>query len=262
MSIPQEIQPLLDDYITSLQAELPDLLGALYLHGSIALDAFQPHTSDIDFVTVINRCCTDDDMHTLAHIHRVLTQKHPQWTMDGCYLQWDDIGKNAADIAPYPHINEGNFNPEAQNTVGYVTWWLLKNRGVAVIGKDPKALDITIDWDVFICDMHGNLNSYWRRFTYAPTRINWLLDDYGVQWAVLGVLRQFYTFREHDITSKIGAGEYALNCLPERWHRIIQHAMNIRKQKQDSLYRWRVVRLLNAYHFMRYIIDLCNSDEF
>jgi hypothetical protein len=260
MTIPDEIQPLLDDYLALMQAQLPELLGALYLHGSIALGAFQQHTSDIDFVTVINRCCTDDDKHTLAHIHRTLTQKYPQWTMDGCYLQWADLGKIGTEIAPYPHINEGHFNPEAQGTVNYVTWWLLKNQGVAVIGTDPKTLEMRIDWDAFMRDMQNNMNSYWRSFTTAPHRILWLLDDYGVQWAVLGVLRQFYTFREHAIVSKIEAGEYALNCLPQRWHRIIQAAINIRKQQPDTLYRWRIVRMLEAYQFLRYIIDLCNKN--
>lgn len=259
MSIPQEIQPLLDDYLALMRTQLPDLLGAMYLHGSIALDAFQPHTSDIDFVTVINRCCTDDDTHTLAHIHRMLGQKYPQWTMDGAYLQWSDLGNIPSAIAPYPHVNEAFFNPEAEGTVGYVTWWLLKNRGVAVIGRDPKTLDIQIDWDIFIHDMQHNLNTYWRRFTTAPRRIIWLLDDYGVQWAILGVLRQFYTFRERTIISKIGAGEYALNCLPQRWHRIIQHAIHIRKQQPDTLYRWRVTRMMEAHQFLRYIIGVCNS---
>jgi hypothetical protein len=49
------------------------------------------------------------------------------------------------------------------------------------------------------------MNTYWARFTTDPRYIAWLLADYGIQWTVLGVLRQFYTFREHAITSKVGA---------------------------------------------------------
>jgi hypothetical protein len=40
------------------------------------------------------------------------------------------------------------------------------------------------------------------------TQVENLLSDWGVQWAVLGVLRQFYTLREGRITSKTKAGEY------------------------------------------------------
>jgi hypothetical protein len=31
-----------------------------------------------------------------------------------------------------------------------------------------------------------NLNGYWAGFTRKPSRMAWLLSDYGVQWTVLG----------------------------------------------------------------------------
>lgn len=101
---------------------------------------------------------------------------------------------------------------------------------------------------MLIRKMLQNLNTYWASFTRQPGRMVWLWCDYGIQWAVLGVLRQFYTFREGDITSKSGAGEYALKQLPERWHRLIQEALNIRHETPGSLYR-----------FLQFIIRTCNA---
>lgn len=37
-------------------------MAALYLHGSIALDAFVPGQGDIDLITVVSRRCTPDDI--------------------------------------------------------------------------------------------------------------------------------------------------------------------------------------------------------
>ncbi|MDZ5016954.1 DUF4111 domain-containing protein, partial [Clostridium perfringens] len=57
-----------------------------------------------------------------------------------------------------------------------------------------------------------------------------------IEWGVLGVSRLYYTFKERDITSKIGAGEYALQNLPERWHKIINESMRLRKGNKKSFY--------------------------
>lgn len=76
-----------------------------------------------------------------------------------------------------------------------VTWWILKNRGIALIGSDPKELAFTVDWDLLITRMVENLNTYWASWTKNPTKMAYLLTDNGIQWAVLGILRQFYTFK-------------------------------------------------------------------
>jgi len=259
VDMPQEIQPLLDEYCTLTHKQLPNLIGAVYLHGSIALGAFDLHHSDIDFVTMINRRCTAHDLNTLAEIHHHLAQKYAQWTMDGSYLQWDDLGKMPEEIEPHPHVNNV-FRPTIQGNGGRVMWWILKQNGVAVVGKDPKLLDIDVDWDALIADMHHNLNTYWKRFIREPRRIAWLYADDGIEWTVLGVLRQYYTFREDDIISKIGAGNYGLHHLPHHWHPIIQEAIHIRQRNPSSLYLLRVHRMIIAWRFLRYVIGICNLE--
>lgn len=253
MCIPPDIQPLLDEYVLHMEQRLPDLMSAFYLHGSIALGAFDPQQSDIDFVTVINRPCTPRDTNALTDIHHRLRQKYPQWKMDGCYLQWDDLHKAPHAIEPHLHVNDG-LHASGHASGGWVTWWLLKHHGVTVVGIDPKTLDITINWNAFMADMHDNVNSYLTRFIRDPRRMVWLWFDYGIQWTVLGVLRQFYTLREHDIISKVGAGEYGLRNLPQRWHRIVHEAIRIRQQKPISLYRLRLQRTIDAWQFLRHVI--------
>ena len=87
-----------------------------------------------------------------------------------------------------------------------------------------------------------------------------LLSDWGIQWTVLGVLRQFYTFRESAITTKLKAGEYALAHLPLDWRRLIQEALRIRRGGKPSFYRCRLSRALEARKFLLYIIQTCNSE--
>lgn len=261
MDVPAEIQALLDDYIALMQNNLPDLIEACYVHGSIALGGFDAFSTDVDFVTIINRQCTESDLSTLADIHHAIAHKYPQWILDGCYLQSEDLGKSDADIAPYPQVNDHVFHSSGHMGMHGVMWWILKHHGIAILGKDPKSLDICVDMDDLIIKMRQNLNSYWGQYTRSYRHILMLYSDYGVQWTVLGVLRQFYTFRERSIVSKAKAGHYALDCLPQKWHRLIQEALNIRQKKTDSLYRWRLGRMINTFNFVRYVIDTCNADS-
>ena len=149
-------------------------------------------------------------------VHHTLIDRYPQAQLEGSYLQWHDLGQFEDTIPPHPHIHHGVVHASGYHDINAVTWWVLKHHGIAVLGPALEQFAIQVDWDVLLAKMHHNLNTYWARFTTNPRRMAWLLDNYGVQWTVLGVLRQFYTFRECAITSKIAAGEYALAHLPGR----------------------------------------------
>jgi hypothetical protein len=257
--LPPIVQRLVDAYLKAIEAALPGFMQAFYLHGSIALGDFQPRFSDIDFICVIARRSTAQDIARLQQVHRDLKRQYPHLELSGSYLQAQDLGRFEDAIDPYPYYQDGVLYAAGHHDVNAVTWWVLKNHGLALAGPDPQDIDFTMDWQAFIAATQENLNSYWAQFTRPSKRMTWLLSDFGIQWAVLGVLRQFYTFRERDITSKAAAGEYALVHLPERWQRIIQEALNIRRQTHRSLYRLRTMRAVEAVRFLTWVIRHCNS---
>jgi hypothetical protein len=257
--VPAPIQPLLAAYLAALDQALPDLMAACYLHGSLALDAFDPQLSDIDFITVVSRACTPDDIARLRAIHQEIAQCYPQWPLEGSYLQWQDLGQLGDSRTPAPYHHDNTFHASGTFDANAVTWWVLKHQGIALRGPAPAALDFSMSWDALIAEMAQNLNSYWASWTTSLAQIARLLTDDGIQWAVLGVLRQFYTFREHAITSKIGAGAYALTQLPARWQPIIQEALNLRQQTGPSTYRSRIFRAWEAVSFLKHIIHVCNA---
>jgi hypothetical protein len=238
---------------------VPGFLVGVYLQGSLALGAFNSGFSDIDFISITNRRCTANDIDSLRAVHQKLLQHHPQAQLSGSYLQWHDVGQIEGMIPPHPHFHDGIFHASGYHDSNPVTWWILKHRGIALLGPPPEHFAIQVDWNDLIAKMHHNLNTYWASFTTNPQRMIWLLDDYGIQWTVLGVLRQFYTFREQAITSKTGAGLFALNHTPVQWHRLIREAINIREGRHTSLYRFRIVRAASAHAFLQLIITACKT---
>ena len=259
--IPPILHPLLQDFTGRLEQEAPGLVGTLYLVGSIALDSFNPQWSDIDFIAVLNRHTTDEDFAALAHIHHTPAVAVGKWQLEGAYLLPGDLGREAdGEVDPFPAHHDGKLVWSRHAEINPVTWWILKKYGIPLLGPDPHNLPFTPDPDALISWMQGNLNTYWASWTTHPRRMAVLLSDYGIQWAVLGVLRQFYTFREQEIVSKTQAGYYALQYLPDRWRPLIREAIAIREgSPRFSRVALNPLRAVQAVLFLKDTIRLCNE---
>jgi hypothetical protein len=240
--------------------QLPGLIQAFYIEGSIALGEFNERLSDIDFVAVLKRSAASAEIECLRDIHTLIEKTYPRWKMSGRYLQFDRLGRLDDRVERILYFHDGRLRLDGHFELNSVEGWILKNHGVVLIGPEPHELPFTIDWELLINKMRENLNTYWVRWTRRPSCLITMLSDWGIQWTVLGVLRQFYSFRENSITTKTKAGEYALTCVPTCWRRLIQEAINIRAGKKPSAYRFRVVRMVEAVNFLKYIIQSCNAD--
>jgi Aminoglycoside adenylyltransferase, C-terminal domain/Nucleotidyltransferase domain len=258
--IPEPIHPLLENYVLLTSKELPNLISGFHIVGSIALGEFNELFSDIDFVAVLNREISQVDIERLITIHKRIEKDFPNWKLSGCYLQIYDLGRFENDIKPHPYYHDGKFHTEGYFEINSITWWTLKHHGIAIIGKEAADLPFTVDWNLLIAKMKQNLNSYWVSWTNRMDRFLVMFSDWGIQWTVLGVLRQYYTLRENSIPTKRRAAEYALASLPIRWHSLIQEAIDIREGKTKLHYRSKIVRMIDAVRFLKYVIQKSNVE--
>lgn len=228
---------------------LPNTLEGLYLHGSIALNAFVENSSDIDFLTIINHRLSASEAGVLSEIHQLIANSSKS-EMDGHYLIREEMGSQAEGL----YYNEGQLHDGT--VINPVTWWILKKKGIPVLGEE---LSIEVDIKDLLSYVSHNMNTYWAdrirkiedndQLLLLPT----VVLNQEIEWSVLGMLRQYYTLREHDIISKLGAGEYALEHVPEEWHNIINEAIHIRNGAQ-TFFASEEKRLNTALSFMKYIL--------
>jgi len=256
--IPEPIRPILENYVQLVDHRLANLINAFYIGGSLALDGFNERFSDIDFVAVLHRKATPGEIEKLQDIHKTIEKDFPRWKLEGDYFQGNDLGCSD-NIEPYPYYHDGKVHPEGHFEVNLITWWILKNHGIAIMGTEPQNLNFTVDWNLLVGRMKENLNSYWVRWANRIDRRLVMVSDWGIQWAVLGVLRQYYTFNENSMTTKVKAAEYALTSLSPQWHPLIQEAIDIREGKRRTAYRSRILRMMDAVKFLKYVIQTCNA---
>jgi Domain of unknown function (DUF4111)/Nucleotidyltransferase domain len=228
------VEDVVGAYLAAVDAQAAGLVEGLYLVGSVALGDFRPHTSDIDFVAVT---ATPPDSAALAMLERAHAQVRKRWRQpffDGCYLTWDDLAQGPAQARPGPYTHEGRFHAHSTSAPDPVTWHMVARHGVACRGPAPAGVDIWTDPRALAAWTLGNLDSYWRRLLDCASRLSsrWglaTLTPYTVVWVVTGVTRLHYALATGELTSKEGAGRYALAAFPEQWQRVVRESLRIRR---------------------------------
>ncbi len=262
--IPQLVTEVMNDYISLVNKRFPKLLEGVYIQGSIALDAYVEGSSDIDFVTVMSRRLLEVDIDVLSEIHREIANTYNSIEMDGVYIVWDDLGKLAIHENSYPVYNSGEIRIETY--INPITWWLLKTKGICIVGPERTSFTYETSPRDLTAYVNSNMNSYWANQTTSLESAFGEINKYSkeeidtaIEWSVLGLIRQYYTLKEHDIISKVDAGEYGLKHVPTEWHPIIKEAISIRKGVKNNHYTSEEQRVKDTIGFSKYIISYCNT---
>lgn len=215
-----------------VDAAAPGTVEDLYATGSIGLGDFHPDISDIDLVAVGTEPPDEAQLRALAQVHRP-SRPH----VDVLYLTRDDLSADPRPLSR-PCSLEGTFHPADAFSANPVTWRDLQTCALTVRGRQLDGEDVWFDPDVlrqWNCD---NLDQYWRAQvdTWRRVQLSEALvrHEYGLQWLVLGVARLHYTIATLELTSKTGAGYYALEVADRQWHPVIEAAIALRADQTAS----------------------------
>jgi hypothetical protein len=132
---------------------------------------------------------------------------------------------------------DGVFKPSTQDyDMNPVSWHELARHGVTVRGPALSEQDVWTDNAALRAYSHANLSSYWAGVAdslakHDPTETS---DPWLAAWCVLGVSRLHHLLATGRLTSKSGAGRYALTAFGTQWHRIIDEALRARERPGDS----------------------------
>lgn len=258
-NIPDIIIPLLNEYVRKLKTELGNIFYGLYLYNSIALGAFDSKKSDIDFVVILKKDFSMQDVKRLEFIHKGLLKKYPYAKkMEGMYIPFESIGKSNEEIKPYFFIANSKLHLQGPGyyDINYITWWTLKYNGIAFDSPGIKTLHIDVTWENLLETLEYNLNVYWK--SKLQKNFIFLIDSY-IEFSIMTLCRILYTLKNKTIISKSDSIQFAIKILPSKFHLILKESLRIREDiSKASLFRSRIKRAKEAKELIEYIIEYCN----
>ena len=212
----------------------PNLVEGLYVVGSFALGDWVPGISDIDVVVVTAEPATDEDFGAIRTACALLAEVLPTPHVDGPFLAWGDLVVEPATGLHRPWLLRGEPHHDGDCfEINPVIWYELATHGVTVRGPRPERLGIPTDVEARIRFVVDNLRTYWADLAgqveaACEEQPDASFDTASFTWVALGALRLHHTAFTGGVTSKRGAGEWGLREAPDRFHRLLQRAMDLR----------------------------------
>ena len=231
--LPAVVLEVCDAHVAALEAALPGFLTGLYLHGSIGFGGEFHATSDIDFVATCTRRATDADVAVLRHMHSELARRWPSPAYDGFYVLESDLAGPPEDVPDVPGVLHEWFDVGQHADITLVTWHELRSHGVTVHG--PRLADLVVHADEpgLRAATRENLETFWRAqlaaMEHHPREASL---PQAAEWGGLGPARLHHLLATGRLTSKSGAGRWALEAFPE--HReIVAEALRVRERPDE-----------------------------
>lgn len=226
---PTEVWLVCDTYLSMVDEELPGLVEGLYLHGSLGFGEWHAGRSDVDFVAVTADRPDEATVARLRDVHDRLGETFPTPAYDGFYCTWDDLAAPTVNCPDVPCILGGTFKEEGRFDVNPVTWHELAWHGETVRGPQVADVDVWTDLAALRSYSHDNLGTYWAEQARALAQFP---AEAGrpdiVAWCVLGIPRLHHLLATDRLTSKDGAGRYAVDTFGEEWRILVAEALSYR----------------------------------
>ncbi len=171
----------------------------------------------------------------LRDIHDEVATTYQRPPFDGFHLTWDDLRRAPSQCPDLPCTQAGLFHEAERLDVHPVTWHELAHHGVTVRGPELPEVEIWTDDAALRRYTHENLGSYWRGQADALAQFPAEAGKPDIAaWCVLGVSRLHHLLATGELTSKTGAGRYAVEAFGEPWRQIVTEALAVRVTGETS----------------------------
>jgi hypothetical protein len=223
-----ELASVLQQFVASVQNALrSNFLGA-YLVGSLATGDFDLD-SDVDFLILTKTEVGDAEVRSLQTIHVDIHALgcYPAEHLEGSYLSTDLL--NRADLVGVERLwYVDNGSTSLERSVHDNQWhvrWILRERGITIIGPDPKTLMHAIPAEALRTEAVNGLQKLKSHFVAAIDQPpGWFNMRFGQSFAVLTSCRMLHTCQTGTVQSKLSAVRWAEQSLDPTWRELIRKA--------------------------------------
>lgn len=237
MAIPTpfvDLNEVLHELVTSIQAILGDTFVAACLQGSFAVGDFDRH-SDVDFIIVIEQELSEDQVQALQAMHARIYQLNCGWAqhLEGSYFPKEILRHYAHRGKPLWYLDHGSqslIRSDHCNTV--VVRWVVREHGVSLGGPDSATLVDPIPVEKLRQEIMATIHDWGQEILDEPERFN---NRFYQTYIVLNYCRMLHDLYNGDTGSKRAGAEWAKSNLDPSWAGLIDRAWDGRPNPAISV---------------------------
>ncbi len=246
---PADVAGLIGDLLAGMRDALGDNLLGVYLRGSLALGDFDPETSDVDILVVTKRPVSDAEFAALSALHaRISPTEADEYgrRYEVSYIDRASIKRFGPGERRHPRCTDDapfGWADHRQNWV--LERWTVRERGVTLLGPDPKTLIDRIEPAEIREAVRDELRERLRHWTDGSWPREEMLHRGAQAFEIETVCRALYTLANGGVPTKPQAVAWAIEALSEPWRALIEWAQACRGDKtQDAAKIPEVMRFL------------------
>jgi len=231
---------LLNELVTKLEAALGSSMVGAYLQGSLAVGDFD-QLSDIDFIVVTELDLTPGQVDALNRLHEEIYGLGGRYAPDcPCPLgpaspdRWETslegsyfprgVLKPWTSTSPLWYLDNGATRLERNDhDNNLVARWVLRERGTVLFGPSTASLVDPVDPFLLRCEVLEDM-----KFIVGDFADSFWNSRFGQPYAVLNFCRMLMTMSTAEIHSKKAGVAWALGTLDARWSPLIERAWSAR----------------------------------
>jgi predicted nucleotidyltransferase len=268
----QELDSVLKNYASKIQKVLGDNFVGFYLQGSLAIGDFD-HTSDIDFIVVVNKDLSKNEVANVQTIHLETYNQNNRWVK---HLEYSFFPRKKLKELSSPFIHCGRKNNTDNGKLWYfdngsktiersdhcntlVTRWTLREKGIAVLGPDIKTLVGTIDPNDLRKEIKSTMMGRAKEIAAKPEYIK---NRFYQSYLVLNYARMLQDLYEGKVTSKKEGMAWAKQKLNPKWINLIDFCWQERQDTSISINQPINPEIFKkSLEFVKYATNLANQFE-
>lgn len=249
-----DVNNILLDILNNIRNALGQNLVGIYLFGSLSYGDFNPDSSDIDVVVIINNPLTRQELLLLKQLHQNIKEKYQKWSerFECSYTPVDMLKNILPPKEPRPYFGGGVFYDEAP----YGNEWIINNyllyqHGIALTGCDFKQLTTQVD----ISEVQkACIRDLFQEWETKITDFEWLDNSHYQSYIILNLCRILYTVMEGVAGTKKASAEWVKNKFGLPWSKLVANAQDWRYGKEMS-------SRSDTIDFIKFTIDMVKHTD-
>jgi predicted nucleotidyltransferase len=253
-----ELNAVLQEFVTSVQAILGSNFVGAYLQGSFAAGDWDID-SDVDFLVVVDHEISGAELPALQAMHSRIYDLESHWAqhLEGSYFPRELLRSSdlAQELLYLDNTARELVRSRHDNTL--VVRWVVREYGILLAGPDAAELIEPVPTDELRREIRQTMHDWAEQIFANPSEMD---NRWYQPFAVLSYCRMLHTLQSGRVFSKPVSAEWAKKALDSRWAGLIQRARDERpnpslkvRQKADA------EDFNSTLEFISYALDLAGN---